>query len=71
MTSYNKHILLKGDSGATGSTVKKNTAKGGLNGSNAIYKNLQIGKPVGKPSVSQAKITAAVRNVMREDGMID
>jgi hypothetical protein len=65
--SSKRQISLKGDSGA--SKRKSTTPK--LNGSNSTYKSLQIGKAIGKPSVSQDKIVAAVRTVMREDGMIE
>ncbi|HLA94385.1 MAG TPA: hypothetical protein VK612_01600 [Pyrinomonadaceae bacterium] len=65
-----KHMSMSGDSMGGGSNNKTVTTMSKNSSSPTTYKNLRIGRPVGKPSVSQAKIVAAVRAVMKEDGMI-
>lgn len=72
MVMIKKHISMNGDSRGTATKPKASpqVTPQADRGSAKIYKNLRIGQPVGTPSISKAKITAAVRAVMKEDGMI-
>ena len=67
-----KHIMLNGDSRGSNGNGKKNgqIALGKRHSAGTLYKNLRIGQPVGTPTISKAKMVAAVRAVMKEDEMI-
>ena len=69
MIKMKKHMSMNGDSRGVSGKSKPATSLDQAAVA-AVYRNLRIGRPVGKPSIPKAKIVAAVRAVMKEDGMI-
>ncbi|MFM9902999.1 MAG: hypothetical protein ACKVQJ_00340 [Pyrinomonadaceae bacterium] len=67
-----KHMSVNGDSMSPDSAESKKKAANAIvkSGKASPYKDIRIGRPVGTPSVPRSRIAAAVRNVMKNDGMI-
>lgn len=62
-------MALSGDSGNSASPkIVGSNSKSNTNGN--PYKNVEIQRSIGKPSVPRQEIVKAVRSVLREDGLL-